>query len=92
MEERAIRLLEKHFKGISNGKRIKIILLVFDTPGLTLNQISQKLKCNIKTTSEHLRKLHQAGIISKMHSGRCVEHYLTPSGAQTVEIIKEYII
>lgn len=52
--------LEKIVKGFANHRRIQILNLVSDSPNLSLNEISTRLKINIKTASEHTRRLQLA--------------------------------
>ena len=79
--------LERHFKGIANSKRIDIILLVSKLPSITLIEIAERLKSNIKTTAEHTRRLVDAGLLNKKYNGHTVEHSLSPYGKKIVDII-----
>src|SRR3989344_3867244 len=72
--------LERHFKGVANHRRIAILMLVFKNSGITLEQIAESLNCNIKTISEHTRRLVQAGLLNKSYKGRKVEHFVSPYG------------
>lgn len=87
MKERAIKALERQFKELSNAKRIKILLMLKDEPGMTLSSIAARDGTNIKTMAEHLRRLDIAGIIFKKSNGRCVNHYLSASGYRIVKMI-----
>ncbi|MDO8522485.1 MAG: winged helix-turn-helix domain-containing protein [bacterium] len=82
--------LERHFKGISNHWRIQILLLVADNSGITLNDIADAVKGNMKTISEHTRRLMLAGLIEKNYAGLSVEHNLTPYGRQFVSFINTF--
>ena len=72
--------LERHFKGMANHRRIDILTLVFKNSGITLEEIAENLDCNIKTISEHTRRLVQAGLLNKSYKGRKVEHFVSPYG------------
>lgn len=72
--------LERHFKGVANHWRLKIILLVAQTSGITLDDIVKELEGNTKTISEHTRRLYLAGLIDKKYLGRTVIHTLSPYG------------
>lgn len=74
------RKMERHFKGVANHRRIQILQLVAKDPGITLDQIASQVSANMKTISEHARRLALAGLIEKRHRGREVEHHLTPYG------------
>jgi len=82
--------LERHFKGIANHRRIDILLLVNDRNGITLEEIADRLQCNIKTISEHTRRLVQAGLLTKKYCGRKVAHSLSPYGHNLVKFIKTF--
>ncbi len=82
--------LERHFKGVANHRRIAILLLVAKNPGITLEEISENLDCNIKTISEHTRRLVQAGLINKEYKGRKVEHKVSPYGKTFCTFITQF--
>lgn len=72
--------MERHFKGMANHWRIKIVRLLARRSGLTLDEIAHWLDANFKTMSEHTRKLVQAGLLEKKYKGRAVLHSLSPCG------------
>ncbi|MBU2540048.1 ArsR family transcriptional regulator [Patescibacteria group bacterium] len=72
--------LERHFKGISNHRRIEILKLVAENGGISLDNIAESLECNIKTISGHTQKLTQAGLVNKKYRDREVAHFLSPYG------------
>ena len=80
--------LERHLKGVSNHRRIEILLLVAVRNGITLESIATTLNANEKTIGEHTRRLHQAGLIDKKHLGKFVEHRLSPYGKIFVQFLK----
>ena len=82
--------LERHFKGVANHRRIAILLLVSKNAGITLEQIAEHLDCNIKTISEHTRRLVQAGLINKEYKGRKVEHKVSPYGKIFYNFISQF--
>ncbi|MDP3958201.1 MAG: winged helix-turn-helix domain-containing protein [bacterium] len=84
------RQLERHFKGIANHRRIEILSLVGREEGLALEDIAEKLACNIKTVSEHTRRLVQAGLLDKKHQGRQVAHALSPYGKRMLKLITTF--
>ena len=85
--KKTAKQMERHFKGIANHRRIDILLLVSKTEGITVDQIANELDCNIKTISEHTRRLVQAGLLNKKYRGRQVEHSLSPYGNQLIKFI-----
>ncbi len=82
--------MERHFKGISNHKRIEILLMVDKNKDLSLDEIDENLKGNFRTTSEHTRRLSEAGLLNKKYSGRRVLHSLSPYGKVFVKFIKTF--
>ena len=72
--------LERYFKGAANHRRIEILRIIHKNDGITLEKIAGTLECNIKTVSEHTRRLVQAGLLNKRYRGRAVEHSLSPYG------------
>lgn len=82
--------LERHFKGIANHRRIDILLLIKMNDSITLESIAESMKCNIKTISEHTRRLVQAGLVNKKYHGREVQHSLSPYGLEMVKIIQSF--
>ncbi len=80
--------LEKISKGISNHRRIEILYLLKEKSNLSVFDISEKLKCNFKTISEHTRRLMQAGLISKYSDGSSVRHEVTPLGENILKFLR----
>lgn len=80
--------LERHFKGVANHHRINILLLVSERKGICVDDIAKELGCNIKTISEHTKKLSHAGLIDKKYHGTTVMHTLSPYG----ERFKKFIL
>ncbi len=79
--------MERHFKGIANHHRIDILILIAQSNGITVEQISKGLDCNFKTVSEHAHRLYRAGLINKEYKGRAVVSTLSPYG----KIIHKFI-
>ena len=82
--------LERHLKGISNHRRIDILRQVHKSDGITLEEIADELDCNIKTISEHTRRLVQAGLVNKKYQGRNVAHSLSPYGRRIIAFIDAF--
>lgn len=82
--------IEKHLKGISNHRRIDILLLISKSEGITLDDIAKNLDCNFKTISGHTLKLASAGLVDKNYSGRAILHSLSPSGKIFVKFIEDF--
>ncbi|MFA5954644.1 MAG: winged helix-turn-helix domain-containing protein [Patescibacteria group bacterium] len=82
--------LERYFKGAANHRRLEILLLINKRDGITVEQIAEALQCNIKTISEHTRRLVHAGLVNKVYQGRSVAHSLSPYGKRFVAFIKTF--
>lgn len=82
--------LERHFKGVSNHRRIQILLLVAKDDGITVEGLTPLLKCDFRTVSAHTQRLVQAGLVEKRYEGRSVHHHLTPYGREFVAFIAAF--
>ncbi len=82
--------LERHLKGIANHRRIEILRQIDKSDGITLEDIADNLECNIKTISEHTRRLVQAGLVNKKYEGRSVAHSLSPYGRRILKFIDTF--
>jgi len=82
--------LERYFKGVANHRRLSALFLISRRDGMTLEQIAEALDCNIKTISEHMRRLVQAGLLNKKYQGREVAHSLSPYGKRFVDFAKRF--
>ena len=84
------RQMERHLKGVANHRRIEILFIIDNEDGITLDGICETLDGNIKTISEHTKKLAQAGLINKARQGREVGHSLSPYGKRFLQFIKTF--
>ena len=90
MIDKEAKRIERYFKGAANHYRIAIIWLVAENPKITLNEIAEQLKVNIKTIAEHTRKLTLAGLIDKKYQGNNVVHTLSPYGKRFLRFTKSF--
>ena len=81
--------IEKIVKGFANHWRIKILNLFQKSPDLSVDQITEIMNANFITISVHLRKLTDAGLISKKYRGRFVLHTLTRRGNDILTFCKK---
>ena len=84
------RQLERHFKGIANHRRIDILFLVDRMGDISLEEIANELRCNLKTISEHTQRLVKAGLLNKRYQGRKVAHSLSPYGKKILKLIRTF--
>lgn len=82
--------LERYFKGVANHRRIEILLLIAKRENIYLEKIAEALDCNIKTISEHTKKLTHAGLVNKKYNGQMVGHSVSPYGKRFIEFIKTF--
>jgi len=82
--------MERHLKGVANHWRIRILFLVSEKEGITLDKICEELKGNTKTISEHTKKLVLSGLVNKTRDGRGVHHSLSPYGKRFLKFIKSF--
>jgi len=80
--------LERYFKGVANHRRVELLLLIAQHPGISLDELAKATKGNFKTISEHTKKLVQADLVNKQHRGLRVEHRLSPYGTRFHEFMK----
>ena len=82
--------LERYFKGVANHRRIEILRVVHKLDGIDLEGIAEELNCNIKTVSEHTRRLVGAGLLNKKYLGRQVLHSLSPYGRRFLKFTETF--
>ncbi len=90
MKTKNFKQLERHFKGVANHRRLQILFFIATNPGISLDGIVEELKANVKTISEHTRRLHLAGLVNKKYQGHSVEHSLSPYGKTFYNFIKSF--
>jgi predicted transcriptional regulator len=83
------RALERIVRGFSCHRRIQILALLEQSPeSLSLTRIAAMCRTNIKPISEHLRRLHLAGLVAKRSRGREILHSLTPLGQTIIAFLR----
>ncbi len=81
--------MERVVKGFANHRRIAMMEVVQKEPEISVQDIASKLKINIKTASEHLRRLTIAGLILKRNKSNNVLHKLSPRGESILEFLRK---
>lgn len=82
------RQLERIVKGFSNHRRIQILTLLSGFPELSVGEIAEKLKINLKTASEHIRRLAISGLVIKRNQGKNVRHKLSDRGVVILTFLR----
>jgi len=85
---RKTRELERIIKGAANHRRIEILMLLEKEPELSVFEISDTLRINFKTGSEHIRRLAIAGLVMKRSDGNSVRHALTGRGQSILKFLR----
>lgn len=81
--------LEKILKGVSNHRRIEMLELVSGSPGLSTEEIIEKLGINYQTGALHVRKLVQSGLLSAYRDGNFMRHEVSGHGRSIMELLKK---
>ena len=81
--------LQRITRSFANHRRIEILNLLSEQNGISLGEISESLKINLKTASEHTRKLTSGGLISKKYKGAAVHHNLTTRGKRVLRFLEK---
>jgi len=85
---KSYRQTERIVRGFSNHRRIEILELLEKIPELSVLDISEKLKINFKTASEHIRRLAITGLVLKRSAGNFVRHKLSDRGLSILKFLR----
>jgi DNA-binding transcriptional ArsR family regulator len=80
--------LERIAKGFASKRRVAVLTMLEKQPGLDAEVIAERIELGYKTTAEHLRKMHLAGLITKKEDGYFVVYKLTPRGRQVLAFLR----
>jgi len=80
---------ERIVKGFANRKRLEILTLLKKEPGLSVDNIAERLNIGYENTSDHIRKLSIAGLVIKRSRGNNVLHRLTPRAESILVFCKK---
>lgn len=78
----------KTIKGAANNHRVRILVLLSETPDLSVSDLAEMLNINFRTASEHTKKLSTTGLIEKHYNQQSVTHRLTRLGEKVLVFIK----
>ncbi|MFQ5540953.1 MAG: winged helix-turn-helix domain-containing protein [Candidatus Paceibacteria bacterium] len=82
------RALERVVKGFANHRRLEILALLKRKPELSVDEVARELRINIKTASEHIRRLAIAGLVLKRNEGNLVRHKLTSRAESILKFLR----
>lgn len=88
ISNKSYRQLERIVKGFANHRRIQILELLEKEPELSVAEIAEKLGINLKTASEHIRRMAIAGLVLKRSEGLNVRHKLTERGETILKFLR----
>ena len=80
--------LQAIVRGFANHRRIQMLTLLGGHPELSLLEVAGRLRVNLKTASEHLRRLSVSGLVMKRAAGTAVRHKLTPRGQAVLKFLR----
>ena len=85
---KSLHALERLVRGFANHRRIEIMLLLSESPELSVIEIAERLRINMKTASEHIRRLAIAGLVLKRTEGAAIRHKLTSRAMLTLKFLR----
>lgn len=80
--------LERLIRGFANNRRIEILSAICEQPGLSVQELSELLKANMKTIASHIARLHTATLIYKYAEGASMRHRLSPLGISVLKFLR----
>lgn len=80
--------LERTVRGFANHRRIEILNTLHGAPEMSVSEIAERLKINLKTASEHVRRLAIAGLVMKRADANAVRHKLTDTGNAILKFLR----
>lgn len=72
--------LERIIKGVANHRRLQVLVLLAKEPELSVQEIAEKVKSDIKNISAHVNKMAIAGLVMKRSDSKSIRHRLTKRG------------
>ncbi len=82
------RKLERIVKGFANHRRLQVLELLEKESELSVGDIAEKVKSDIKNISAHIHKMAIAGLIMKRNEGNIVRHKLTNRGKSILQFVR----
>ena len=86
-EAEIYRRIERVCKGVANHRRVQILVQLNKTPEMSVSELTEILRVDFRTASEHIRKLAHAGLVMKRSDGVSVRHKVTDLGARFLKYI-----
>ena len=80
--------LERIIKGVANHRRLQILELIEKEPELSVQEISEQLKSEMKNISAHITKMAVSGLLMKRSDSKSVRHKLTKRGIIILKFVR----
>lgn len=75
-------------RAAGNHRRIEMLVILSDHPELSVSEIAERLQINMKTASEHMRRLTIAGFVMKRSQGKNIRHKITTRGQNVLTFLR----
>ncbi len=82
------RELERIVKGFANHRRLEILGLLYKEPELSVQEIAEILKSDMKNISAHITKMAIAGLVMKRNDDKSVRQKLTKRGEVILKFVR----
>ena len=82
------RKLERIIKGFSNHRRLQVLELLEKEPELSVQEVSEKLKSEMKNISAHITKMAVTGLLMKRSDSKSIRHKLTKRGIVILKFVR----
>ncbi len=82
------RELDRIIKGFASHRRLQIMRLLAKETELSVIEIAEKVKSDMKNISAHLNKMAIAGLVMKRNDINSVRHRLTNRGKATLQFVR----
>jgi predicted transcriptional regulator len=73
--------------GLANHRRIEIVRLLQRHDALCVNEVAALCKVSQTTAVEHVRRLHESGLVTKKSKGRRVLLSITKRAAGMLRVV-----
>ena len=80
--------MERIVKGFANHRRLQILELLEKEPESSVQEISEKLKSEMKNISAHITKMAIAGLLIKRSDSKSIRHKLTKRGIVILKFVR----
>ncbi len=88
MQKMEYRKLERIVKGFANHRRLQILELLQKEPELSVQEVSDRLKSDVKNISAHISKMAISGLVMKRNEANAVRHKLTNRGKSILQFVR----